>query len=77
MNLERTILTNLDQGHEGTVTKPVLWSEVSLDAGDCSYSEFSKALTDLEMSGDIVVLNGRDRIKVRITDNGRLRLMEK
>lgn len=76
MNIERTILTNLERGNDGTMTKPVLWSEVMLDQGGCSYSEFTKALTDLEVSGEVIVLNGRDRTKIRITDNGRMRLME-
>jgi len=76
MNPELTILRNLERAHEGIMTKPVLWSEVSLDDGGVSYSEFSKALTDLEVDGEVLVLTGKDRIKVKITDKGKLRLME-
>ena len=77
MNLERTILTNLERGNGGVMAKPTLWSEVMLDEGGCSYSEFSKAITDLEVKEQVVVRNGEDRVKVMITDKGRLRLMEK
>jgi hypothetical protein len=76
MNPELTILRNLERGHEGIVTKPVLWNEVSLDDSGVTYSEFSKALGDLEIEGEVLVLTGKDRIKVKITDKGKLRLME-
>lgn len=76
MNIQLTILRNLARAYEGIMTKPVLWSEVSLDGGGVSYSEFSKALGDLEIDGEVLVITGKDRIKVKITDKGKLRLME-
>ena len=77
MSTERTILTNLERGHDGVMSKSVLWSEVMLDEGGCTYSEFSQHLTNLEVKGEVVVLHGSERVKVKITDKGRLRLMEK
>lgn len=76
MNLERTILTNLNNVHPRLATVNSLWSEVYADAPDSSYSEFKAALTDLEQKGQVLVLKGEDRQKAKITDAGRARLME-
>jgi len=76
MNPELIILRNLDRGNDGIMTLPVLWSEVSLDRGGMTYSEFRKHLTALEMTGEVVTLANKDRASAKITDKGRLRLME-
>jgi fructose-1-phosphate kinase PfkB-like protein len=74
--MQRTILRNLDQAHLGMMTTATLWSEVLLDQGGATYTEFQKALTELEIKSQVVVVRGEDRIKARITDAGRARLLE-
>lgn len=77
MNLERTILTNLERAQHGMMTAPTLWAEVSLDVGDASYTDFKKAVHALEVKDQVVVVKGEDREKVKITDVGRARLLER
>jgi len=77
MNLERTILTNLERAHGGIMTMTTLWSEVSLDEPQASYTGFKKAVGDLEQKEQVVVVKGEDREKAKITDNGRARLLER
>lgn len=76
MNLQRTILRNLEQRTGGIYPTGTLWSEVMLDEPGTSYSEFKRALTQLEEKGQVVVVTGEDRNKAKITDAGRARLME-
>jgi hypothetical protein len=76
MSLQRTILKNLDARPNGMCPTGTLWSEVMLDEPGTSYSEFKRALTALEESGEVTVINGKDRAKAFITDAGRARLME-
>lgn len=76
MNLQRTILTNLDRRPGGILPTGTLWSEVMLDEPGTSYSEFKRALTALEEKNQVVVVIGEDRNKAKITDAGRARLME-
>lgn len=76
MNLERTILTNLELGHQGMMATGTLWSEVGLDVGGGTFSEFQKALRTLEEKGQVVTVRGEDRNKAKITDAGRARLLE-
>jgi len=76
MNLQRTILRNLDQRAGGMCPTGTLWSDVMLDETGTSYSEFKRALTQLEEKGQVVVVNGEDRNKAKITDAGRARLLE-
>jgi hypothetical protein len=76
MNLQRLILTNLERSHNGMMPTGTLWSEVSLDAGGSTFTEFSKALRELEMKEQVVVVKGEDRNKAKITDAGRARLLE-
>jgi hypothetical protein len=73
--MERTILRNLER-RGGLMPVGTLWSECSLDEGGTSYSAFKKALTDLEIKGQVVVVIGEDRNKAKITDAGKARLME-
>jgi DNA-binding transcriptional regulator PaaX len=53
-----------------------LWADVMLDEPGISYTEFTRACTDLEVKGQIVVVAGEDRRKAKITDAGRARLLE-
>lgn len=76
MSLQRTILRNLDQRPNGMCPVGTLWADCMLDEPGISYSEFTKAITDLEMKGQIVVVEGEDRRKAKITDAGRARLLE-
>lgn len=77
MSLQRTILRNLETANKGIMTTGTLWSEVLLDVGGVSYSEFTKALRELEEKEQIIVITGEDRAKAKLTDAGRMRLMEK
>ena len=76
MSLQRSILRNLEQRPNGMCPTGTLWADVCLDEPGTSYSEFKRALGDLEMKGQIVVVTGEDRAKAKITDAGRARLME-
>lgn len=76
MNLERTILTNLERGHNGMMATGTLWSETALDVSGSTYTDFKKALRDLEMKDQVIVIAGEDRQKAKITDAGRARLLE-
>ena len=76
MSLQRTILRNLDSRPNGMCPTGTLWADVCLDEPGTSYSEFKRALTALEEKAQIVVVNGEDRAKAKITDAGRARLME-
>lgn len=76
MNLERTILSNLERGHNGMMAVGTLWSEVALDVGGSTYTEFNAALRSLEEKQQVVTVKGEDRNKAKITDAGRARLLE-
>lgn len=76
MNLQRTILRNLDARTGGICPVGTLWSDVMLDEPGTSYSEFKRALTQLEEKCQVVVVIGEDRNKAKITDAGRARLLE-
>lgn len=77
MNLQRTILKNLEGRPNGMCPTGTLWSEVLLDEPGTSYSAFKRALMELEEKSQVVVVTGDDRTKAKITDAGRARLMEK
>ena len=74
--MQRTILRNLNQVHPGMMAVGTLWAECALDQSGGSYSEFKKALEELEIKGQVVIVTGEDRNKAKITDAGRARLME-
>lgn len=76
MNIQRTILRNLDNRANGICPTGTLWSDVLLDEPGTSYSAFQRAMTDLEVKGQVVIVEGEDRRKAKITDAGRARLME-
>lgn len=74
--MQRTILRNLEQRPNGMCPTGTLWADASLDEPGTSYSEFKRALSELELKGQVVVVTGEDRNKAKITDAGRARLME-
>lgn len=76
MNIERAILRNLESRPNGMCPTGTLWSDVLLDEPGTSYSAFRRALTNLEQRNQIVVIEGEDRHKAKITDLGRARLLE-
>lgn len=76
MNIQRTILRNLDTRPNGMCPTGTLWSDVLLDEPGTSYSAFRRAMIELEMKGQIVTIEGEDRHKAKITDAGRARLLE-
>ena len=76
MNLELTILRNLKSRHPGLMTTNTLWAEVSLDEPKANYTGFKAALSDLEVKGHALVIQGEDREKAKITDAGIARLLD-
>lgn len=74
--MQRAILHNLNNGHLGMMSTTTLWSEVMMDLGGASYTEFKAALTELERKEQIVIVKGEDRVKAKITDAGKARLLE-
>lgn len=74
--MQRTILRNLEQAHNGMMATGTLWAECQLDESGASYTDFKKALTELEIKEQIVIVHGEDRNKAKITDAGRARLLE-
>jgi hypothetical protein len=76
MNLELTILRNLKARHPGLMTTVTLWAEVSLDEQKANYTGFKAALGELEVKGQVLVIQGEDREKAKITDAGIARLLE-
>lgn len=76
MTLQRTILRNMEQRPNGVCPTGTLWADVALDEPGTSYSEFSRALAELEIKGQVVTLRGEERLKAKITDAGRMRLLE-
>lgn len=76
MNIERTILRNLEERAGGMLPVGTLWADVMIDEPGVSYTEFSKGLLNLEVKGQVVIVNGEDRRKAKITDAGKARLLE-
>jgi hypothetical protein len=76
MSIERTILRNLEERAGGMLPVGTLWADVMIDEPGVSYTEFSKGLLNLEVKGQVVIVNGEDRRKAKITDAGRARLLE-
>jgi predicted transcriptional regulator len=74
--MQRTILRNLEQRPNGMMPTGTLWADVMIDEPGTSYTQFAKALTELEMKGQIVTVEGEERRKAKITDVGRARLLE-
>lgn len=76
MNVERVILSALNNIKPRLLTVGTLWSEVRLDCDDLTYSGFKESLTNLETKEQIVVITGEDRNKAKITQAGEARLAE-
>lgn len=74
--MQRTILRNLEQSHNGMMAVGTLWAEAQLDESGSTYTDFKKALGELEIKEQIVLVHGEDRNKAKITDAGRARLLE-
>ena len=75
MNIQRTILQCLNNVAPRMLTLGTLWSEVRMDC-ECSHSKFKAELDRLEMKGQVVVIDGEDRSKAKITQAGEARLAE-
>ena len=76
MNVERLILECLDNVGSLAMPKTTLFSEVRLDAPGTSYTEFESALRNLGRKGQVEVVPGEDRDKVKILEAGAARLSE-
>ena len=64
------------QHPQGLLATTTLWSEVMLDMDGATYTAFKKALTELEIKNQVVLIKGEDRDKAKITDAGLARLAE-
>lgn len=76
MTPQLLILQALENIHPRMQTVKTLFSEVRLDDDSVSYSAFKKALRELDVSEQIVVIPGQDRDKAKITAEGLARLAE-
>jgi phosphoglycolate phosphatase-like HAD superfamily hydrolase len=76
MNTQRRILENLNRVHPRLMAVGTLWSEVFMDEETETFTGFKKALRELEEKGQVAVITGEDRHKVKITQDGQARLAE-
>ena len=74
--MQRTILRNLDRYHLGMMPVTTLFADCQLDLPGTTYTDFRSACSDLEFKGQILLIQGEDRFKAKITDAGRARLLE-
>jgi len=74
--MQRAILNALSLVHPRLLATTTLWSEVMLDMDGATYTAFKKALTELEIKNQVVLIKGEDRDKAKITDAGLARLAE-
>lgn len=78
MNLDRAILLILQRssGPNRTMSRNALWAELVLDHPRTDWKDFLRALATLQSKGQAAILDGEDRVKVRILDDGLLRLAD-
>lgn len=76
MNIQRVILEILRKRHPSLQPVNTLWSDTLLDEPKANYTAFKTALTELEQLGQVIVIEGSDRTKAKITDEGLARLAE-
>ena len=76
MNPQLTILTILKAAHPRMMPCGQMWAEVRMQCETMTYTEYTTALNDLEVKGQIVVIQGEDKRRAKITDSGLARLAE-
>jgi hypothetical protein len=76
MNPQLTILSILRAAHPRMMPCGPMWAEVRMDSPMVTYTDFTKALNELEVKGQVVVIQGEDKRRAKITDAGLARLAE-
>jgi hypothetical protein len=76
MNQELTILKALLEVHPRMDGVGRLWSVCRMEDETMTYTAFTRALIALETKQQIVVVQGEDRRRAKITDAGIARLAE-
>lgn len=74
MNLELTILKELDAGHPRMMKRDALESFVALAVDDLTATAFDQALSSLDKKRQIRIHAGEDVTRIAITDTGRERV---
>lgn len=76
MNPERAILEDLNLVHPRMLAESVLRSDMQIQLGAMSLTDLRKHLAALEAKEQIVVINGEDATRIKITAAGQARLAE-
>lgn len=76
MNAQLTILSILRAAHPRMMPCGPMWSEVRMDSPSITYSAYTTALNELETKLQIVIVQGEDKRRAKITDAGLARLAE-
>ena len=76
MNIERAILEDLNLVHPRMLSVKTLRSDMQLSLGEMSLSDLNRHLAILEHKGQVVVINGEDVSRCKITAAGQARLAE-
>lgn len=76
MNPQLTILVALRDIHPLMEQAGRLWSVCRMQDETLTYSAFTTALNELEVKSQVVVIQGEDKRRAKITDAGLARLAE-
>lgn len=76
MNPDLTILAALKEIHPRMEQVGRLWSIARMADETITYSRFTDSLTSLEEKKQVVVIQGEDKRRAKITDAGLARLAE-
>jgi DNA-binding MarR family transcriptional regulator len=76
MNPQLTILSILRDAHPRMMPCGPMWAEVRMQRETMTYTEYTTSLNSLEEKGQIVIVQGEDKRRAKITDAGIARLAE-
>lgn len=76
MTTERNILDKLNLVHPRSLTENVLFNDARMDEPRLSLTDLRNAVTILESKSQVVVVNGEDATRIKITLDGKARLAE-
>ena len=76
MNLQLLILRTLRLVHPRMMGTGTLWSEVLMEAPGTTYAAVVEACRTLEERGQALRINGEDRDRIKITEDGIARILE-
>lgn len=76
MNLELTILTELESAYPRQLKMPVLTAGVQLASDGASATSIERSVQVLERKGQVRIYEGEDVTRVKITSEGLDRLVD-